>query len=98
MQILKFGGTSMGDEHTWRKVLAIVERYGHPFVIVSATARTTRQLLAAAEQALTNPEQAQHMASKIQKRHQELIGNFINNYPNAEPAIVWGGATISLKN
>lgn len=87
MKVLKFGGTSMGDEQTWQQVLQIIQRYPQPFVIVSATARTTRQLLAAAEQALNKINSAHKQAEKIHTHHVEIINNFLNNYPNAKPVI-----------
>lgn len=76
----------MGDEHTWRRVLEIISRYKHPLVIVSATARTTRQLLAAAEKALHNRAEARKMANEIGKRHHQLVANFVNYYPRNESA------------
>lgn len=87
MYILKFGGTSMGDAETWQRVLKIVRRYDRPFVIVSATARTTRKLLAAAEQALDNPDAARKMSAEIKTRHLTLITDFLNKYPDAEPTV-----------
>jgi len=87
MNVLKFGGTSMSDNQTWQQVLHIIQRYPQPFIIVSATARTTRQLLAAAEQALNNINNAHQQAEKIHKRHVKIINNFLNNYPNAKPVI-----------
>lgn len=76
MRVLKFGGTSMGDEHTWRQVLHIIQNYDHPTVIVSATARTTRKLVAAADLALRDFAQAESVAKEIQERHMVLIRNF----------------------
>jgi aspartate kinase len=80
MQVLKFGGTSMGDEDTWRKVLHIIKGYERPVVIVSATSRTTRQLIAAAEKALISLDKAKSMADDIGKRHRNLIGNFMAQF------------------
>lgn len=80
MQVLKFGGTSMGDEHTWRKVLQIIREYDRPAIIVSATARTTRHLIAAAEQAATDYSKAIALAGDIEERHKRLITNFMGHY------------------
>lgn len=80
MHVLKFGGTSMGDEHTWRKVLSIIKTYDRPIVIVSATARTTRRLIAAAEVAVHDYGQALTIAGEIQDRHQLLVQNFLKHY------------------
>lgn len=70
----------MGDEHTWRKVLHIIERYEHPVVIVSATARTTRRLIAAAELAVSDYRQALSIAGEIKERHRLLVENFMAQY------------------
>lgn len=87
MHVLKFGGTSMGDENTWRKVLNIIKQYDRPVVIVSATARTTRQLLAAAEKALNDLDEAKRIADDIRKRHYGIITNFINRNGNSDSGI-----------
>jgi len=84
MIVLKFGGTSMGDDHTWQQVLDIIDTYDRSMVIVSATARTTRQLMTAAEQAIENPDQARDIAADIQQRHQTIVSNFLENYPYAD--------------
>lgn len=74
----------MDDAHSWQRVLSIVRRYDQPFVIVSAMARTTRQLLAAAELALNEPGKAQEIVRNIQSRHHQVVANFKNNFPNNE--------------
>ncbi|MGD8746875.1 MAG: aspartate kinase [Balneolaceae bacterium] len=81
MNILKFGGTSMGDEHTWRKVLNIIDAYDRPFVVVSATARTTRQLLAAAQKAEGALHDAHKVRDDIRRRHQDIVANFLQHFP-----------------
>lgn len=80
MRVLKFGGTSMGDEHTWRRVLDIIKKYDRPVVIVSATARTTRRLIAAAELAPVDFGQASTIANEIKERHELLVRNFMNHF------------------
>lgn len=72
--VLKFGGTSMGDERSWRSVMEIIARYERPWVVVSATARTTRKLHAAAEAAVADQPGAFSIAEKIESRHQDLVG------------------------
>lgn len=84
MRVLKFGGTSMGNEHTWHKVLDIISGYEQPVVIVSATAHTTRKLLAAAEAALDNYNKAREISSKIRTRHEQLVTRFLQNFEDAE--------------
>ena len=87
MHVLKFGGTSMDDEITWRRVLDIINHFDRPFVIVSATARTTRQLLTAAETALDNYTEAKKQLTAIRQRHQQLIANFLDNTPTQKSVI-----------
>lgn len=74
----------MGDEHTWRKVLRIIEGYDRPAVIVSATARTTRRLIAAAEAAVNNHKEAISISDTIKERHINLIHNFMDHYPSED--------------
>ncbi|HKL17866.1 MAG TPA: aspartate kinase [Halalkalibaculum sp.] len=88
MRVLKFGGTSMGDEHTWKRVLDIIKKYDRPVVIVSATARTTRQLIAAAELAPADFEQASSMANEIKERHLLLVRNFMNRFEEGEESAI----------
>lgn len=82
--VLKFGGTSMGDEHTWKKVLDIVDRYERPWVVVSATARTTRRLIAAAEAAVARPDQARDIAEEVETRHRNLVAGFMESYAQGD--------------
>ena len=72
----------MGDEHTWRRVLQIIKKYEQPVVVVSATARTTRQLVAAAELAPLDFGRASSMAIEIKDRHRLLIRNFLDHTEN----------------
>ncbi len=74
----------MGDEHTWREVLHIIEGYRSPVVVVSATARTTRQLVAAAELALVDYRQSLSIAEEISRRHRLLISNFMEHQGNSD--------------
>jgi len=78
----------MGDEHTWRKVLRIIEQYDRPVVIVSATARTTRRLIAAAKAAVNDIRTAKEIATGVEKRHKELIANFMSHYESVRIAEV----------
>ncbi|MDZ7807683.1 MAG: aspartate kinase [Gracilimonas sp.] len=84
INVLKFGGTSMADHKTWKKVLEIIKGYEWPVVIVSATARTTRQLVEAAQLAASGKlDDALVISDSIQKRHQEIVENFLdeNSHP-----------------
>lgn len=77
----------MNNEETWRQVLHIITRYERPFVIVSATAHTTRKLIQTAEIAIHDSRKAYEHASDIQQRHQELIINFLDNIAEVNPSI-----------
>lgn len=78
----------MGDEHTWRRVLQIISNYDRPVVIVSATARTTRQLIAAAELAAVDFGQASSKAIDIRDRHKLIVRNFMDHYDDNESVSV----------
>lgn len=70
----------MGDEDTWKRVIDIIKQYDQCFVIVSATARTTRHLVAAAEKARTNNvDEALEIADEIESRHRRLVSNFADS-------------------
>ncbi|MDZ7690565.1 MAG: aspartate kinase [Balneolaceae bacterium] len=84
IRVLKFGGTSMADEHTWLKVIEVIKKYDHPLVVVSATSRTTRQLISAAEAALTDRDLALDISNQIKSRHQTLISNVLDFTPKKE--------------
>lgn len=74
----------MGDEDTWRRVLDIIAEYRDPIVVVSATARTTRRLLAAAEKAAVSMEEAYEISSEIRARHESLVKGFLERCDGGE--------------
>ncbi len=77
MQVLKFGGTSMGTADSWRKVIAIAEERRPCVMVVSATSGTTNALIEAAEKAEGGYyEEAVEVTGKIKQRHQELLKEF----------------------
>ena len=83
MNVLKFGGTSMGDAQTWKRVIDIIGKYKTPFVIVSATARTTRSLLKAANKAIDDPQEAHTIADEIAARHNNIVNQFLADYKDS---------------
>lgn len=90
MHVLKFGGTSMADEHTWEQVLSIIGRYEKPVVVVSATARTTRALRrAAAAAAEGRMKAAREETAHIRERHLSLVREFVEarEHPGAQTAL-----------
>lgn len=89
IHVLKFGGSSMNDHQTWKQVLDIIKRYEYPVVIVSATARTTRQLIEAAKLAsLGNLNMANKVADAIYKRHQTIVDEFLKEHPHAKTQLI----------
>lgn len=85
--VLKFGGTSMKDHQTWKKVLEIINGYEYPVVVVSATARTTRQLVQSAKLAGEGKlNEALEISGEISGRHIDLVRNFLeeNESPKNE--------------
>ena len=88
MNILKFGGTSMADESTWRKVLEIIETTENPAVVVSATSQTTNALIESAEQAKNgNIEKAKEISSDIAERHKTLVDRFLTQNDIESPDV-----------
>lgn len=75
----------MGDEHSWRQIMDIISGYRQPVVIVSATARTTRQLVAAAGHAPDDMDKAEEIVQAIQERHLGLVENFLDHNADDEP-------------
>ncbi len=87
--VLKFGGTSMNDHQTWKKVLEIIKNYEYPVVVVSATARTTRQLIEAGKAAASlDIERADQIVNDIKKRHQELVDHFLEENPHQKNTLI----------
>ncbi|WP_103664331.1 aspartate kinase [Gracilimonas amylolytica] len=89
INVLKFGGTSMADHKTWKKVLEIIKNYEWPVVVVSATARTTRQLVKAAQLAASGDlEGAFEISESIKQRHQDIVDNFLQENPHAKNDLI----------
>lgn len=89
IHVLKFGGTSMNDHQTWKQVLEIIQIYEYPVVIVSATARTTRQLVEAGRLATQNNlEQANEIADSILERHKALVSDFLEKNPHGKNTLI----------
>lgn len=89
LHVLKFGGTSMNDHKTWKQVLEIIKNYEYPIVVVSATAKTTRQLIAAGKLAADNKlEEALEMGESIKLRHLEIIRNFLEENPHPKKVLI----------
>lgn len=73
----------MGNAHTWKRVIDIIKQYKTPYIVVSATDRTTRKLLKAARTAVLDIQEAHKIAEDIKKRHTNIIEEFLGDYPDA---------------
>lgn len=81
MRVLKFGGTSMGTYETWKTVLDLANSKDKPVLVVSATSKTTNQLVLAADQARNGDiESAHDISDGIKKRHIQLVEDFFEQY------------------
>lgn len=98
IHVLKFGGTSMNDHQTWKQVLDIIKESENPVVIVSATARTTRQLIEAATLASFGKlNEAYDIASSIKERHQVIVHEFLKEHPHAKHTLIKDSCTRKLE-
>jgi aspartate kinase len=89
INVLKFGGTSMKDHQTWKQVLEIIRKYEYPVVVVSATARTTRQLIEAGKlAAIGKMDEAKKIAEEIYDRHYDIVKNFLDQNPHAKKKLI----------
>ena len=80
MQVLKFGGTSVGSAVTIKKVIGIVhdrQHRGTAFVVVSAMSGTTDSLLESGALAARGDEQYKDILQRIELRHLETVKELI---------------------
>ncbi len=79
----------MNDHRTWKQVLDIIHRYEYPVVIVSATARTTRQLIEAGQLAASGDlEKALVTGESIKLRHLGILHNFLKENPHPKNPLI----------
>lgn len=89
ISVLKFGGTSMNDHKSWKQVLDIISSYEYPVVVVSATARTTRQLIDAAKFAESGKlNDAGVIIEDIRIRHNDLVSKFLKNNAHKKEVLI----------
>lgn len=80
MIVLKFGGTSMADAATWKKVLAITRSRPKPVLVVSATSGTTNMLIDAANKAKGNYlATALEIAYNVKRKHEAAVDSFVSD-------------------
>ncbi len=86
IQVMKFGGTSVGDAGRIRSAAAIAAEASKEravVVVVSAMSGVTNTLIAAAGKAATGDEAAaEALTSALQEKHHEAIGNLISDIEN----------------
>lgn len=76
MQVLKFGGTSVGSTQAIEQVCSIIASYkrkGRMAIVVSAMSGITDKLIAAGQQAGQAQEQYRTILQEIENRHLEAI-------------------------
>jgi len=83
IQVMKFGGTSVGDSKRIRgaaEIAAEAAKERAVVVVVSAMSGVTNTLIAAAGKAATGDESAADaLAKSLQKKHHEVIGELISD-------------------
>jgi len=86
IQVMKFGGTSVGDADRIRSAAAIAAEASKEraiVVVVSAMSSVTNTLIAAAGKAATGDEAAAEALTRaLQEKHHEAIGNLISDIEN----------------
>lgn len=97
IHVLKFGGSSMIDSKAWKQVLEIIKNYEYPVVVVSATARTTRQLIEAGHLAASGElDEAMSIAEEIKVRHADIVHQFLLENPSPKNALIEESCTLKL--
>jgi aspartokinase len=83
IQVMKFGGTSVGDAGRIRSAAAIAAEASKEravVMVVSAMSGVTNTLIAAAGKAATGDEAAcEALAKALQEKHHEAIGKLISD-------------------
>lgn len=80
MQILKFGGKSVGDAENINKVISIINRAvkkDRTIVVASAINDTTDKLIDIGDAAANGKDNYLSLIEELQKRHNEIIKNLI---------------------
>ena len=79
----------MADHQTWKQVLEIIDNYEFPVVVVSATARTTRQLVEAGNLAAEGKlDEALEVSESIRERHNKIVADFLEENPHAKNKLI----------
>jgi aspartate kinase len=79
----------MADHKTWKQVLEIINNFEFPVVVVSATARTTRQLVEAGELAAWGKlKEALEISAGIKGRHNKIVEDFLEDNPHEKNKLI----------
>lgn len=85
LQVMKFGGTSVGDASCIARVVKIIEtasRESNVAVVVSAMGGVTNQLIEAANQSKAGTEsRVAEIFAQLRKRHNEVVEALIHSTP-----------------
>ncbi|TNE74325.1 lysine-sensitive aspartokinase 3 [bacterium] len=85
MKVMKFGGTSVADAKAWKQVYSIVSQEKDVVIVVSATTKTTNDLLLAADLAKENKlSEALEVSERILKRHTDIIDELVDDETHSE--------------
>jgi aspartokinase/homoserine dehydrogenase 1 len=86
IQVMKFGGTSVGDANRIRRAAAIAAQASEEravVIVVSAMSSVTNTLIASAGKAATGDEAAAEALTRaLREKHHETIGNLISDIEN----------------
>ncbi len=88
MQVLKFGGTSVGSSKNINQVISILETYAskdHVICVVSAIGGITDKILHAGRLAETNDKDYKKEFKAIKTKHLNILTKLI---PNPEPEVI----------
>jgi aspartate kinase len=102
MKVMKFGGTSVADSAAWKQVYSIISKEKEAVIVVSATTKTTNDLLAAADLAKNgNLNEAMSVSERILKRHTQIVDELIKKTDHPalfEECIAWVYTHVDLLN
>jgi len=80
MMVMKFGGAVLKDAEGFRSMVRILQGADHSLVVVSALARTTRELHAAARSAVDQDlDTAIHTMNQLLERHSDLVQEVVTD-------------------
>lgn len=78
MKVLKFGGTSVANSSSIKKIISIVQSQNPCVIVVSALGGVTDLLLTAMEKAAKGDNSYRSIFSQLEERHLEVIKGFIS--------------------